>query len=54
MMYGTKCWAVNRKMIEQRMCIAEMRMLRWMSGMTIKEKNNQTKQNYLLLFTGKK
>jgi hypothetical protein len=33
MMYGTKCWVVNRK-TEQRMSVEKMRMLRWMSGVT--------------------
>ena len=37
MMYGTECWAVGRK-IEQRMSVAEMRMLRWMSGVTREDK----------------
>ena len=37
MMYGTECWAVDRK-IEQRMSVAEMRMLRWMSGVTREDK----------------
>ena len=37
MMYGTECWAVGRK-IEQRMSVAEMRMLRWMSGFTREDK----------------
>ena len=30
MMYGTECWAVDRN-IEQRMGVAEMIMLRWIS-----------------------
>jgi len=33
MMYVSECWAVDRN-IEQRMSVAEMRMLRWMSGVT--------------------
>ncbi|XP_050512981.1 uncharacterized protein LOC126888662 [Diabrotica virgifera virgifera] len=37
MMYGTECWAVKKKE-EQRMHVAEMRMLRWMSGVTKKDK----------------
>ena len=37
MMYGTECWAVDRK-IEQRMSVAEMRMLWWMSGVTREDK----------------
>ena len=37
MMYGTECWAVDRK-IEQRMSVAEMRMLRWMSAVTREHK----------------
>ena len=37
MMYGTECWAVDRK-IEQRMSVTKMRMLKWISGVTIKDK----------------
>ncbi|XP_050508941.1 uncharacterized protein LOC126886137 [Diabrotica virgifera virgifera] len=37
MMYGTECWAVKKKE-EQRMHVVEMRMLRWMSGVTKKDK----------------
>jgi len=31
MLYGWECWTVDKK-IEQRMNIAEMRMLRWTNG----------------------
>ncbi|XP_050512290.1 uncharacterized protein LOC114325734 isoform X1 [Diabrotica virgifera virgifera] len=37
MMHGTECWAVKKKE-EQRMHVAEMRTLRWMSGVTKKDK----------------
>ncbi|XP_050507071.1 uncharacterized protein LOC126884837 [Diabrotica virgifera virgifera] len=37
MMHGTECWAVKKKE-EQRMHVAEMRMLRWMSGVAKKDK----------------
>ncbi|XP_050519065.1 uncharacterized protein LOC126893156 [Diabrotica virgifera virgifera] len=37
MMHGTECWPVKKKE-EQRMHVAEMRMLRWMSGVTKKDK----------------
>ena len=33
MLYGSECWAVDKK-TEQRLSVAEMRMLRWMSGVT--------------------
>lgn len=33
MLYGTECWAATRKQ-EQRLMVAEMRMLRWMCGFT--------------------
>jgi hypothetical protein len=33
MLYGSKCWAVDRR-IEQSMSIMEMRMFRWMSEVT--------------------
>jgi len=32
-LYGLECWEVDRK-IEQNMNVAEMRILRWMSGVT--------------------
>ncbi|XP_050547610.1 uncharacterized protein LOC126909235 [Daktulosphaira vitifoliae] len=33
MMYGLKCWAVD-KIVNKRMSVIEIRMLRWMSGRT--------------------
>ncbi|XP_050444261.1 uncharacterized protein LOC126847894 [Adelges cooleyi] len=33
MLYGSECWAVDKK-AEQRMSVAETRMLRWMSAVT--------------------
>lgn len=36
MLYGSKCWAVDKK-IEQRTSVAELRILRWMSGVTIED-----------------
>ena len=33
MLYGTKCWAVKSKQ-ENKLNVAEMRMLRWMSRHT--------------------
>jgi len=36
MLYGSKCWAMGKK-IEQRMSVAEMKMLRWMNGITTRE-----------------
>jgi hypothetical protein len=37
MLYGSKCLVVDRK-IEQSMSVTEMRMLRWMSGVTIEDR----------------
>ena len=37
LMYGTECWATKRCHI-QKMSVAEMRMLRWMSGNTMRDK----------------
>jgi hypothetical protein len=37
MLYGSECWAVRRDHI-QKLCVAEMRMLRWMCGKTRKDK----------------
>ena len=37
LLYGTECWAAKRHHI-QKMSVAEMRMLRWMCGNTIKDK----------------
>jgi len=37
MLYGSECWAVDKK-IEQRMGLVEMRMLRWMSRVTRKDR----------------
>ena len=37
MLYGTECWAADRK-IEQSMSVTEMRMLRWMSGVTSEDR----------------
>lgn len=37
MLYGAKCWATNKQQVHK-MSVAEMRMLRWMSGKTKKDK----------------
>ena len=37
MLYGVKCWVTNKQHIHK-MSVAEMRMLRWMSGKTRKDK----------------
>ena len=37
MLYGTECWAVKKQYVSK-MNIAEMRMLRWMCGKTIRDK----------------
>ena len=37
LLYGTKCWA-NKKQHIQKMSVAEIRMLRWMCGKTMKYK----------------
>lgn len=37
MLYGVKCWAANKQQVHK-MSVAEMRMLRWMSGKTKKDK----------------
>ncbi|XP_050541046.1 uncharacterized protein LOC126905416 [Daktulosphaira vitifoliae] len=37
MMYGSECWEVDKK-VEQRMIAAKMRILRWLSGMTRKDR----------------
>ena len=37
MMYDSKCWAVKRQ-DTQKLSVAEMRMLRWMSGATRKDR----------------
>jgi len=34
MLYGSECWVINSK-IEFKMSVAEMRMLRWICGVTI-------------------
>jgi len=33
MLYGSECWTVDNK-IEHRMSVTEMRMLRWINGVT--------------------
>ena len=37
MLYGSECWALKRQH-EHKMDVAEMRMLRWMSVYTIKDR----------------
>ncbi|MES6371410.1 hypothetical protein U6J70_12350, partial [Cutibacterium acnes] len=37
MLYGVECWATNKQQVHK-MSVAEMRMLRWMSGKTRKDK----------------
>ena len=37
MLYGSECWAIKRHQ-EHKMDVTEMRMLRWMSGYTIKDR----------------
>jgi len=36
-LYGSECWAVDKE-IEQRMSVAEIRMLRWMDEWGDKER----------------
>jgi hypothetical protein len=38
MLYGTKCWAVKSQHENQVSHAAEMRMLRWMSGKTRRDR----------------
>jgi hypothetical protein len=42
MLYGSECWAFRR--IEQSMSVEEIRMLRWMSGLT---RENKIRNNYV-------
>ena len=46
MLYGTECWAVKKQHV-QKMSVAEMRMLRWMSGKTRMDKirNERIRKN---------
>ncbi len=37
MLYGAECWAANKQHVHK-MSVAEMRMLRWMSGKTRKDR----------------
>jgi hypothetical protein len=37
MCYGTECWVIWKQRVHQ-MCIAEMKMLRWMSGNAKKDR----------------
>ena len=37
MLYGAKSWAANKQQVHK-MSVVEMRMLRWMSGKTRKDK----------------
>ena len=37
MLYGTKCWVVRKQHI-YKMCVTEMKMLRWISRTTRKDK----------------
>ena len=36
MSYGSECWAIKKQ--EHKMDVAEMKMLRWMSGYTLKDR----------------
>ena len=37
LLYGTECWAVRKEHVNK-ICVVEMRMLRWMCGKTKKDK----------------
>ena len=37
MLYGSECWTIKRHQ-EHKMNVTEMRMLKWMSGYTIKDR----------------
>ena len=37
LLYGAECWSIKKEQ-EHKMAVAEMRILRWMSGKTIKDR----------------
>jgi hypothetical protein len=45
MLYGSKCWAVDRR-IEHIINIAEKRMLRWISGIT---RDDRIRNEYVIV-----